>query len=63
MARVYDKWIGINSRDITSHYHFQDSPCILPLDPDNLQKSMLFVCHDRIGPRETPLASYQNSLQ
>ena len=41
MKKGYDKGIDIYYRDITSHYHYKASPCIFPLDHDNLQKFML----------------------
>ena len=63
MAQSYNKEIDLYSRDITIHYQCQASPCILPLDHDNLQNFMLFVCHDKAAPTTTPLATYQNSLQ
>ena len=62
MEKVYDKEIDIYCKDITIHYHCKISPCILPLDRDNLQKIMLSACHDKAAPTATRLAPCQKVL-
>ena len=63
MTKGYDKEIDLYCKNITIHYHCKASPCILPLDHDNLQKFMLSACHDKTAPTATPLAPCQNALQ
>ena len=63
MEKAYDKGIDLYCRDITNHYHCKNSPFILPLDHDNLQKFLLSACHDKAAPTVTPLEPCQTSLQ
>ena len=66
MAQSYNKEIDLYSRDITSHYHYQDSPCTLPLDHkkhDSLQKIMSLSYHERVVPTMNSLARGQTDLQ
>ena len=61
MAQSYNKEIDLYIRDITNHYHYQDSPCTLPLDHkknDSLQKIMSFAYHEKSSQKVTPLANY-----
>ena len=53
MAQGYNKKINLYSRDITSHYHYQGSPCTLPMDHkkhDNFQKILSLSYHERVVP-------------
>ena len=59
MAKGYDKEIDFHYKDITNHYHCKNSPCILPLDHDNLEIFLLSACHDKASPAATPLAPCQ----
>ena len=63
MEKGYDKEIDLYCKDITNHYHYKASPCILPLDHGNLQNFMLFVFHEKDAPTTTPLAPCQKVLQ
>ena len=66
MAQSYNKENDHYSRDITSHYHYQDSPCTLPLDHkkhDGLQKIMSLSYHERAVPTVNSLAHSQTDLQ
>ena len=66
MAESYNKEIDLYSRDITSHYHCQDSPCTLPLDHkkhDNFQKNLSLSYHERVVPTVNSLAHCQTNLQ
>ena len=66
MAQSYNKEIDLYNRDITSHSHYQDSPCTLPLDHkkhDNLQKILSFAYHEKIVPTVNSLACCQTDLQ
>ena len=63
MAKGYDKGIDLYYRDITNHRHCKDSPCILPLDHDNLQNFWLSACHDKAYPSATSPTHCQTSLQ
>ena len=66
MAESYNKEIDLYSRDITNHYHFQYSPCTLPLDHkkhDNFQKILSLSYHERVVPTINSLARYQTDLQ
>ena len=62
MEKCYDKGIDIYCRDITNHYHCKASPCILPLDHDNLQNFLLSSCHDKDAPIVSPPAHCQTAL-
>ena len=63
MEKCYDKEIDLYCKYITSHYYCKASPCILPLDHENLQKFMLFVFHDKDSATATPLAPYWKVIQ
>jgi len=66
MAQSYNKEIDLYSRDITSHYHCQDSPCTLPLDHkkhDSLQKILSFAYHEKAVPIVNSLARCQTNIQ
>ena len=63
MEKCYNKEIDLYYKAITSHYHYKASPCILPLDHENLQKFMLFVFHDKDSATATPLAPYWKVIQ
>ena len=65
MEEGYNKEIDLYSRDITSHYHYPASPCILPLDHrkhDNSQHTLSFAYH-RKDVQNVTLAYCQTDLQ
>ena len=66
MEESYNKEIDLYSRDITSHYRYPSSPCILPPDHrkhDSSQHTLLFAYHRRAIQNVTPIAYYQTDLQ
>ena len=66
MEQGYNKEIDLYNRDITNHYHYQDSPCTLPLDHkknDSLQKIMSFAYHKKVVPTVNSLVRRQTDLQ
>ena len=66
MVERYNKEIDLYNRDITNHYHYQDSPCTLPLDHkkhDNLQNIMSFSYHEKAVPTVNSLTRCQTDLQ
>ena len=63
MEKGYDKEIALCYIDKTSHYHCKDSPCILPLDHDNLQNLLICTFHDKASQTVSPLGHCQTSLQ
>ena len=66
MVESYNKEIDLYSRDITSHYHYQDSPCTLPLDHkkhDSLYKTLSFAYHEKAVPTINSLACFQTDIQ
>ena len=66
MEKGYDKGIDLYCRDITSHYHYIDSPCILPLDhkiPDSLQIFLSFVYPNKAAQTINPPTHCQTILQ
>ena len=66
MEESYNKEIDLYSRNITSHYHCQDSLCTLPLDHkkhDSLHKTLSFSYHEKVVQSVTPLAHCQTVFQ